>query len=152
MDGYSSVTTWDQCVEPGNIVVECSGELRVNGNITLLSSAIGTYGPSIRGRLQLANAMHNIIVPPNVHLTLSATVISSGTNGGLNLSGGGWITMSGNNTFTGPAYLSNIAVSADHTNTFGSITAPTIVSGTNVEIRLRDGDWIGPEPLIVSND
>ncbi len=125
------------------------GNLVLNGNITARDSTspVPTEA-SITGRLNLGNAQRTITVPPLERLIIFGHVGSTGTNGGMTLTGGGVLQLSLSNGFAGPLRIEMGKVYAYNSYALGTADGATILDGGG-ELILGYGTFVPAEPLVV---
>jgi autotransporter-associated beta strand protein len=153
LDGYNdtfhSLTLADAQVSTGGF--STWGVLRLNGDLRAAQEDnSGNWVPTIFGKLNLGNVAHNFHVATNSGLLLHADVESTGTNGGFNLLGGGYIYIDGSNSFTGPLRLLEGSVSVHDADALGSPVGATILEGGEMSV-VRTGHTF-TEPLIVKTN
>jgi autotransporter-associated beta strand protein len=131
-----------------------NGGFEKEGAGTLTLSGANTYSLGTRitaGRLQgdttslQGNITNNAAIEFNQAAdgTYSGVLSGSGT---LAKQGGGVVTLSGNNTFSGETWISNGVIQITHANSLGSTAAGTQVRA-NYTLRLSGGITTAAEPL-----
>lgn len=126
-----------------------TGMLVLNGNIAARDSTSPvTTEASITGRLNLGNAQRTITVPPQERLIMAANVGSTGTNGGMTLTGGGVLQLNYSNGFAGPLRIEMGKVYVYDSYAMGTPEGATILDGDG-ELILGYGSFVAAEPLVV---
>jgi autotransporter-associated beta strand protein len=141
----------------GGTVETGSGTLTVNGSIRSERQLSAAEPSSIHGQLSLGGSqrtIHAFDSPHTVNLLISAVISDGGAAAGFNKEGAGGVQLTGANTFSGPASVTDGTLILSHPDALGSPAAGTTVSGTNgAKIRFDGGVGltIAAEPLTLNS-
>ncbi len=122
------------------------GVLSLNGKVSALTGAT-----TISADVELNNAARSIVVSTGASLTISG-VISDGTvtPSGFALTGGGTLTLTGANTFTGTANDSASTLALAQAGGFPSLLGPLVVGGASGLVTATGGQLSSGQPLTVN--
>ncbi len=123
-----------------------------NGVLSLTSDVLATNAPgsTISGNLWLGFNKRMFHIAPGYSLNIFAQISDNAPTAGFDLDGGGTLTLSGSNQFSGPitAYAGVLYARNDHA--LGQPSgSTTIASGARLAI---DGRNLGSEPIILNGD
>ena len=129
-----------------------ANSLTASSNL-ILGSSIADNVVTLNQSLNLGAAVRTIQLVDNAISANDAAAISgviSGTGGGLSLTGAGFLTMSGGNSYTGATTVgSAVHLTISNATGLGTIAAGTTVSSGG-SLRLQGGITVGAEALNLS--
>jgi autotransporter-associated beta strand protein len=112
--------------------------------------ATNGVGSTISGNLLLGAVKRTFHLAPGYGLSIAAQISDNGPTVGFDLEGGGMLTLTGSNTFSGPLNVKAGVLYARNDNALGKITGGTTIwSGARLAI---DGRNLGGEPFTLNGD
>ncbi|MEI6713394.1 MAG: autotransporter-associated beta strand repeat-containing protein, partial [Verrucomicrobiota bacterium] len=145
-NGFTGVTT----VSAGTLVLGSSNALAGGGSLTFGGGILqlGTSGATFTNAIT-SSGVSVILVDSNTNNgTLSGAIYATNT-GGFTKQGGGTVTLSGSNSFSGVTTVSNGVLQVAHGSALGGTTDGTTVN-SGAALELLGGITIGAEPLTLS--
>lgn len=104
------------------------GLLKLTGNVTTLSNYPGSDSAQIRGHVDLGTAQRTFNVQEEAELWMRAAIRGGSSSAGITKTGGGLLTLSGQNTYDGPTLIQGGQLSAHS----GDTSLGSTVNGTTV--------------------
>jgi autotransporter-associated beta strand protein len=149
--GTLNLFDYDQTVGPLTLQ---GGDIKTyNGVLTLSADVLATngLGTIISGNVSLGSTKRAFHIAPGYNINIQAQVFDNGANVGFDKFGAGSLTLSGSNTFFGPANVLEGLLYARNDHALGnSGTGNTIIAnGARLAI---DGRNLGTEGIILSGD